>query len=135
MQLDFILGGAQKSGTTSLHHLLSQHPAIQMPMGREQETHFFDLDDHYSQGLDWLAGRLPPGAGTTHIGLTCPIYLYLDYVPQRIRQYFPNVKFLFILRDPVNRAYSSYWHERKKGREKLSFEHALQQESDRIVDG
>lgn len=128
---DFIIGGAQKCGTTSLHFYLAQHRDIFMPM-KKQETHFFDQDQNYRKGVEWYESCFRDHRNERVIGQTSPLYLYLEKVPDRIYRLLPEVKLMFVLRNPVDRAYSHYWHERKKGREKLTFEEAIEIEGDRI---
>lgn len=130
----FILGGAQKSGTTALHHLLAQHPAVFMPR-TPQELHFFDFEENYAKGLDWYSRFFEDASSADAIGQTSPQYLFLPQVPQRMRDNIPNAKLIFILRDPVDRAYSHYWHQVRKGRESLSFERAIEEEAKRTAEG
>lgn len=131
----FIICGAMKSGTTSLHSYLSQHPEIFMPEGRAQETHYFDDPKNYAKGLDWYKDCFKEGKEKQLIGQTSPLYMYLDYVPERIYRLLPEIKLLFILRNPVDRAYSHYWHEWKKNREFKTFERALNLEGKRLESG
>jgi hypothetical protein len=129
---DFIIPGVMKSGTTSLHYYLSQHPDIFMPVGKLQETHFFDYDVNFAQGLSWYEDRLSGWSNSQLLGQTCPNYLGVSKVPRRIHDMMPGVKFIVVLRNPVDRAYSHYWHEVKKNRETLGFEDALAFETKRI---
>jgi hypothetical protein len=128
---DFIIGGAQKCGTTSLHFYLAQHKDIFMPM-KKQETHFFDHDQNYHKGVEWYERCFKDHKNERVIGQTSPLYLYMENVPDRIYRLLPKVKLMFILRNPVDRAYSHYWHEKKKGREKVTFEEAIEIEGERI---
>ena len=128
----FIIGGAQKSGTTSLHYYLVQHKSIFMPIGERQETHFFDVEHNYDKGFEWYLARFTGHEQEQIMGQTSPLYLYVEQVPERIHQHLPDVKLIFILRHPVDRAYSHYWHVWKKNREKLSFREAIKHEEERI---
>jgi radical SAM protein with 4Fe4S-binding SPASM domain len=119
----FLIIGAQKCGTTSLYHNLTRHPNIQ-PAGRK-EIHFFD--QHYEKGLDWYRSFFPPvglfkGMLT---GEASPRYFFLPYVPRRVAQAFPNIKLILLLRNPVDRAYSQYYHNYRRRRVSESFETAL----------
>ena len=52
--------------------------------------------------------------------------MYLDYIPQRIYNALrENIKFMFMLRNPIDRAYSHYWMSYKRGYEKETFEKAI----------
>jgi hypothetical protein len=120
-----IVAGAQKSGTTTLHDLLRQHPAIFM--SSPKELHFFDK--HYDRGLDWYSSCFTPSGAQVHAGESTPFYMYKTVARERMLADLPGVRILCILRDPVARAYSHYWHAREKGPEKSdTFEAALERE-------
>lgn len=132
-RLDFILAGAQKSGTTALHYFLKKHPDI--TMGDQQEIHFFDndamfvSDAHYEQ----LHKHYPPLARSKIAGDCTPSYLYYEPVAERIWKYSPKIKFLIILRNPVDRAFAHWNMQRFKGREPLDFFDAVREEQTRIA--
>lgn len=129
-----ILGGAQKSGTTTLHRLLEAHPQVYVPP-HNQEIHFFDLEQNFARGVDWYRAHFR-GRGEQPVALqTSPLYLYERKVAPRIYELLPRVKLLFILRHPSDRAYSHYWHEVRFGWEDLGFEQALGAEAERIARG
>ncbi|MEZ4617189.1 MAG: sulfotransferase [Caldilineaceae bacterium] len=73
-----------------------------------------------------------PANGKKAVGEASPLYMYYPEVPERIQQQIPDVKLIIILRNPVDRAYSSYLHLLRDGRESLSFEEALNAEEHRI---
>ena len=125
------MGEFQKSGTTSLHYFLSKHPDIFIPQVPE-ELHFFDIDENYSKGLDWYLAHFSECQDEKIIAQTSPLYIYNREVPARIRELNPEAKFIFILRNPIDRAYSHYWNSVRYGYENLSFEEAVEQEQERI---
>jgi hypothetical protein len=131
----FIIAGAQKSGTTTLHHYLKAHSSVYIPP-HPQELHFFDIEENFEKGVDWYQRHFMD-AGTEHVavGQTSPLYIYEPRAASRMAQLLPKVSLIFILRNPVDRAYSHYWHQLKKGRETRSFEDALAQEPARIAEG
>src|SRR5687768_5412221 len=110
MRLNFLVMGAQKSGTTALAYFLMQHPEIYMPP--DKEVHFFDNDRLFRgrSAVDYRAYHnalnVPPGARM--VGEATPIYMYWKPAPKRIKQYNPVTKMIFILRNPIDRAYSHY---------------------------
>jgi len=125
---DAVILGAQKSGTSSLHSYLTQHRGVTAPL--RKEVHFFDLN--YARGERWYRAHFGR-AGEPGLNLdSSPYYLFHPAVPQRLRATLPAAKLIVLLRDPVRRAYSHYWHERDKGRESLSFEDAIDAEPGRI---
>jgi len=126
---NFLVVGAMKAGTTTLQHILARHPDVFMA---RLEAHFFDKDDNYRRGLDWYAQHFEGAEGKTAIGEKTPTYSYLPAAAERIHTHFPDIKLVWLFRDPVKRAYSNYWHAVKRGEEPLSFEEAVGQEEERI---
>lgn len=121
-----MIAGAQKSGTTFLHHCLQRHEAIFFPK-RPQELHFFDTQN-YDKGLEWYAEHFTDVQSShTAIGQTAPSYIFVPHTAARIAGALPQVKLIFVLRNPIDRAYSHYWHEFKYGHEILTFEEAILQ--------
>lgn len=129
---NFICPGAQKSAITTLYDLLRQHPDVYLP--DVKELHFFDNEENYSKGISWYEKEFfSEVKGEKVIGDITPIYMYLDYIPQRIYNALgENIKFIFMLRNPIDRAYSHYWMSYRRGYEKESFEKAIELEKDRI---
>lgn len=130
-KLDFVLAGAQKSGTTALHYLLSKHPDI--TMGDQQEIHFFDQDELFSGPVDYelLHRHYPPVSGSTIAGDCTPAYIYWKPAMERIWNYNPNIKLLILLRNPIDRAFAHWNMQRFKGRESLDFLEAIKEEPER----
>lgn len=131
---DFLIIGAQRGGTTSLYSYLTQHPGI--APAREKEPFFFDR--HYTRGEAWYRGQFLPedemGSRITGEGSTT--YLFVSRVPAKVWRMLPDARLIVLLRDPVERAYSSYLMIRDAiGAETLSFEQALAQEEARIAPG
>jgi Sulfotransferase domain len=122
--------GAQKCGTSSLHNYLTQHPGVIAPL--RKEVHYFDV--HFPRGERWYRahfGRVgEPGLNID----SSPYYLFHPLGAARMHLLLPKAKLIVLLRDPVRRAYSQYWHERGKGREPLSFEDALAAEPGRVAE-
>ncbi len=132
---NFICIGAQKTGTTTLYHILKNHPEITVSKPRK-ETKFFYRDEEYQFGLPFYSKYFSYSKPRKAIGEFDPDYLYFPYVAERIYKTLGNkIKFIVILRNPVDRAYSHYLMSVKKGFEKLSFHEALLNESTRIASG
>jgi len=126
---DALIIGAQKCGTSSLHNYLTQHPGVIAPL--RKEVHYFD--DNYRRGEHWYRAHFGR-AGGPGINLdSSPYYLFHPLAAQRAHELLPDAKLIVMLRDPVRRAYSHYWHERDKRRETLSFKDALDAEQQRIA--
>src|SRR5258705_166856 len=120
-RLDFILAGAQKSGTTALHYFLSRHPDI--CMGDQQEIHFFDNNAMFvaEPNYEKLHKHYPPIAPSTIAGDCTPSYVYHEPAMQRIWNYNPNIKLLILLRNPVERAFTHWNMQRYVGRRKFCY--------------
>jgi hypothetical protein len=113
----YLIIGAQRAGTTSLHRYLVQHPAVRT-MLRTKGVHFFDTN--YGRGIDWYASRFPTR-------------LYGWYVRRRHGMELRTGEASLLLRDPVQRAYSHHQHEVARGFETLSFEEAIRAEPERLA--
>lgn len=106
---DFVIIGAAKAGTTSLYRLLQHHPDIFMPEVKEPE--FFARDEHYAAGIQKY-GALFADAGPDQLaGEGSTIYSLSPFFPQtaaRLASHAPRAKLIYVMRQPVERAYSFY---------------------------
>ena len=130
---NFFVVGAQKSATTSLHQYLSGHPDIFLPP--QKETHFFIEDARYELGIDHYEREYFSGwSGERSIGEIDPDYMYFQETLPRMLRHFdpPTLSFIFILRNPVERAFSHYLMTYRRGLEPLSFEEAIEREPERV---
>lgn len=134
---DFLILGAQKSGTTSLFQYLMQHR--QIGSGFKKEVHYFDWN--YTKGPSWYRAFFPTRRfvarktrllGRYLCGEATPYYLFHPAVPKRVHGLLPETKFIIILRNPVDRAYSHYHHSVVRGQETCSFEEAIDREPGRL---
>jgi len=128
----FIIPGAPRSGTTYLYEVLNRHPEIYLAKPRQPEPKFFLRDDLYSLGLDhyldtWFSD-VPQGCLA---GEKTSNYMENPFAAERIRKTLPDIRLVFILRDPVDRAYSNYLWSRLHGHETEGFETALGLEEER----
>lgn len=132
----FIVAGAPKCGTTALWAYLNEHP--QVCMSQIKEPRFFsDAADGVLETGSFTAGHLRSG---THgkgrewyesLFRACPDrpargeastqYFSIPNAPRMIHDMLPNARLIFMLRDPVARAYSHYWQEAKLGLELPDF--------------
>lgn len=138
----FLIAGAGRSGTTTMYATLSQHPAVAHPLLRwTKEVHFFD--NKYDRGLAWYQCHFPlrarvaraaheAGAGEPHAFESGVSYMFHPLAPERIKRDLPGVKLLVMLRDPVERAFSSHANAVSKHCELEPFERAIELESSRL---
>lgn len=106
---DFIIIGAMRAGTTALADRLSLHPDV--AMSKLKETDYFIEEKNYARGPRWYESLFP--AEKPIRGEASPNYTKSDVfhsVPQRICAARPNVKLIYIVRDPVDRFWSHYNH-------------------------
>ena len=134
---DFLVAGTQKGGTTSLYNYLLQHPDV-LP-ARQKEIHYFNTHRLQGKGPAWYRSNFPfekeieEGPGRRKITGEATPFMYSFHVPRAVSALVPEVKLVFLLRHPVDRAYSHYQHNsRREGREDLSFSQAIRKEEERI---
>lgn len=107
---DFLIIGAQKSGTTSLHFYLNQH--AEMSGSRPKETHFFNKHLYFGCRPADYQSCFRGGVGKYYFEAT-PAYLYHPGSAENIKKYYPNIKLVILLREPGDRAYSAWNHYRQ----------------------
>jgi hypothetical protein len=138
----FVIIGAKRGGTTSLHRYLLEHPSIQRLFpGRQHIKGVHYYDSNYTRGLRWYRSHFPLEAGGLHLarpgrpaiaGEASPYYLFHPLAAERVARDFPDVRIIVNLRDPVERAYSHYKEQVFAGRETLSFEAAVDAQDERL---
>ena len=127
---DFIVIGAQRAGTTSLTMWLRTHPQVHATPIRE--LHYFDFE--YAVGPRWYRSKFPIRHDGQLVGESTPYMLFHPLSPVRAVNDLPaSTRFIVLLRDPVERAISQYWLNRKRLIETESFQIAIQLESERLA--
>ena len=108
---NFIVAGTQKAATTWLHECLNEHPEVFVP--KVKEVHFFCKEpcgkSKNNLGTGWYISQFPDNKSFKAIGEISVDYMYYEHIAKEIFNFNPNMKILFILRNPVDRAYSAYW--------------------------
>jgi hypothetical protein len=119
---NFLIIGAQKSGTTWLAKNLRQHPDIFVA---PHEIHFFDKGRNFSKGVSWYEGHFARAKDERAVGEKTPDYLWangqgveghLPDVHRNIYDTLPEAKLIAVLRNPVERAISAVNHIIRSGR-------------------
>jgi len=121
---NLVIIGAAKCGTTSLHYYLGLHP--QIFMSREKELNFFNSRFNWRKGVEWYASHFTGNAeiyGESSVGYTN--HPFSGGVPVRMFSVIPEVKIIYILRDPIDRIISSYFHNYADRIEERAIEVAL----------
>jgi len=139
---DFLIIGAQKGGTTSLYAYLTQHPGI--ISSEKKEVHYFGHPKNQLQGQTWYRKHFPSKAymkalevklGYSPITGEATPNMNQPFMPRLVHELLPNVKLIAMLRNPIDRAFSQYHHNRQfPGREPLTFEDAIAQSEVEIPD-
>lgn len=144
---DFIIGGAQRAGSTALAEALSAHPDVSISDPKEPSyfATLFGSLDYTGPGDQWFAAQNVSNwesyidlfdNGASLVGEASVMYLAIPGTAAAIRERLPDVKIILILRDPLARARSAHSYLRGKGREtEKSFSAALAKERGRRAAG
>lgn len=128
-----IVIGTQKGGTSSMFRYLLQHPQYFGAINKE--VHFFDY--RYEKGLPWYQAMFPLRSGLPEQSVTgeaSPFYMYHPLVPARVAESLPQAKLIVLLRNPVDRALSHYYHNVRRGRSQLPILEAFDREQELIAE-
>ena len=129
-QVDFVVAGVQKAGTTAIHDFLAQHPHVALL--RDQALHFFDKEEHFLSRPDYriLHANFKPGRRWRTAGEVTADYLYYPRALERIAAYNPRMKIIISLRNPTERAFSQWNMRHEKNQEPLEFLGALRRDQE-----
>lgn len=105
---DFIIVGPQKTGSTSLYFDLLQHPQLVGP--EEKELHFFDHTEKFDRGPEYYHSCFPEAAAKQIVFESTPNYFVNASARSRIYDYNPRLKIIILLRNPVHRFVSQFFH-------------------------
>jgi len=106
---NLVVIGGLKCGTTSLHHYIDLHPAVEM--SRPKELNFFVAELNWSLGPDWYSSHFSGGAPIR--GESSPHYTNrprFDGVAERMRSMLADARIIYMVRDPIDRMLSHYLH-------------------------
>lgn len=108
----FIIMGAMKCATTTLHEQLSAQPGVFM--SEPKEPNFFSNDEQFQRGIGWYGSLFAEAQPGDLCGESSTHYTKLPTYPDsvsRLRQHVPNVKLIYVMRHPIERLISQYMHE------------------------
>lgn len=105
---DFIIIGAQKSGTSSLFYYLSQHPSLNLSVTKE--IHYYNYYTRQGKNIGWYKSFFPLKVRSINkkTGEASPYYLFEENAAKQLKRDIPTIKLIVILRNPIDRAYSAY---------------------------
>lgn len=130
---NFIIGGTLPAGTGHLYGLLRQHPDVFLAPPMQPECNFFFKTGEYERGLNYYQERwFSEVEGEQAIGERSSLLLFGPWAAERLARDLPQVRIIFLLRNPVDRAYANYRFTALSGFETQSFEAALENEDARI---
>ncbi|MCA9245922.1 MAG: sulfotransferase [Planctomycetales bacterium] len=118
---NFFHAGFPKTASTWLYHCLREHPEVCTP--RQDAIHFLTI--HYHEGWQAYSERFSSYRGEPVVADTTPSYACFSWSRQRLYDFNPQAKILLTLRNPIERAYSHYWHLRRKGQCTYAFADVL----------
>ncbi|RMH23827.1 MAG: sulfotransferase [Planctomycetota bacterium] len=121
--------GAIKSGTTTLATLLRQHPEVFVT--DPKELHFFNREENYAKGIGWYESHFAGAEGRKVVMEATPNYSALRTHPEtldRIAAHLPQVRLIYIVREPIERIRSHWYFLYGTGVETKPFERALREE-------
>lgn len=129
---NFLYVGPDKAGSSWLHEVLMEHPQIYMTPAKD--LYFFDR--YFDKGIDWYAAHFAKAsARDSIIGEVCQDYLSHPLAAERIQSVLVNARVMVTLRDPVERAFSSYLYMLKMGQRPGTFREALHTRSELLDHG
>ncbi|MGQ4646050.1 sulfotransferase domain-containing protein [Lyngbya aestuarii] len=108
---DFLIIGSSKAGTTTIYHYLCKHPQVYMSDPKEPEYFASEKDENYAKGIDWYASHFSKAEPHQVCGEASGRYTHwpkFSAASERIAAALPQVKLIYIMRNPVDRAYSHY---------------------------
>jgi hypothetical protein len=123
----FIVVGPPRTGTTWIHEVLHRHATLPGPT---KETRFFDL--HFARGLKWYLSHFRKANEGRPLGEVAPTYFGSAQARERIAQTIPDVKLVFIFRNPVQRLVSLYRLKRAYGMHEWTLDEALERDPEMV---
>jgi len=135
MRPTFVIAGTLPAGTGHLYGLLIQHPEVYLAPPMQPECNFFFKTAEYEKGLQHYEQKWFSAAhGEKAIGERSSLLMSGKWVPERVARHLPDVKLIFLLRNPVDRAYANYRFSALAGYEDMTFEEALANEERRMAE-
>ncbi|MBL7912849.1 MAG: sulfotransferase [Bacteroidia bacterium] len=133
MKPNFIIGGTSAGGTSFLTAGIINHPEIYLPKEMRPEPHYFYKSWEYEKPFSYYEDKyFKDVKGQKAIGERSSSYMFGENVAERMYKHLPDIKLIFMLRNPIERAFANYRYTVLEGLEELSFEEVLEREPERI---
>ena len=142
---NFIIIGAGRAGTTSLYRYITQHPNVLPSTTKDSNNEFADLhffEYKISNSVNWYKSHFPlkflhqssvsKNKQNFITGEFTATYMYHPLVPKRIFNLLPKTKLILVLRNPVDKAFSTYNQQKNYKQTNLKFQEIIQSEIERI---
>jgi hypothetical protein len=116
---NFLIIGTMKGGTTSLYNYLSVHPEVFM--SETKELHYFVAEKNFPRGVGWYERQFREAGEAIAVGEASPDYTKYPLhrgVPERIAELVPDVRLIYVIRNPLERIRSHYLHDVARGKER-----------------
>ena len=123
---NFLIIGAMKAGTTSMHYYVGAHPQVFMP--RANDLNFFIEEMNWTKGWAWYEEQFAAAGAETAVGEVSPGYSFHPVrkgVPARIAGALPDARLIYIVRHPIERMRSQWVHRSLRGMERRPLDRAL----------
>lgn len=125
----FIGVGMPRSGTTWISLCIGDHPEVSM--SDRKEIHFFDIDEKFNKGKEYYES-LFPNDGKKHFEFTTEYWE--ERFLKRIKSFYPEIKLIVVLRNPVDRSFSHYLYRKRKSGRPKTFEELFENDPYGIID-
>lgn len=128
---NFLVLGGQRCGTTWLFRCMEEHPEILLP--KQKDLAFFDKNP--DKGIQWYLDQFSSVQNEKAIGEISPEYISSDDCPKLIKEYFPDIRLVLSMRNPVERMFSEYSMRKRCGREYKEFAQAVSEDYSYVTKG
>jgi hypothetical protein len=123
---NFVIIGAMKSATSTLHEQLLRQPGVFLP--RLKEPNFFSNDEQYALGVDWYSSLFKQAKPSDIVGEASTHYTKLPTYPNtvaRMRECLDQPRLIYVMREPIDRLVSQYIHQWSQGEIRCGLDKAL----------
>jgi hypothetical protein len=128
---NFIIAGASKAGTGWLRQCLIEHPDVYIPEGPTIDY----FSRNFGKERSWYLSHFRAARNRQRVGEKSTSYIISKNVPERIYKLDPDIDLYFVLRDPIQRAYSHYKMLLRAGKVSKNVDDVLSKDSSLVKEG